>query len=166
MATWTENELVQGKLVCPCFTLAQGRRLKCRLCGKMTCVNETSSYTTHKFHIFWLNSFREKNVGHYFLSNPPISDELHYISCKGFWKVVHSYLRTSEDSIFNCSFFIRLRYPDLSSSGKRLLRRGGLIQKMMSNELLIVLGQQIIFERDKCGHDRLFRCSCCRGIQQ
>jgi hypothetical protein len=35
----------------------------------VTCVKETSSYTVCEFHTFWINSFWEKNLGHYFLSN-------------------------------------------------------------------------------------------------
>jgi hypothetical protein len=43
-----------------------------RLCGKITFVKETSSYTVREFHTFWIVSEKKKNVGHYFLSNPPI----------------------------------------------------------------------------------------------
>jgi hypothetical protein len=70
MATWTRNELVQGKHACSCFGLAEARRRRWRLCGKITCVKETSSYTVREFHTFWVNSFQEKYVGPYFLSNP------------------------------------------------------------------------------------------------
>jgi len=63
MAMWTGNELVQGKHACPCFALALGHRRRWRLCGKITCVKETSSYTVHKFHTFWINSFWEKKWG-------------------------------------------------------------------------------------------------------
>jgi len=47
---------------------------------------------------------------------------------------------------FKCSSVRRLRYLDLSWSGRMLLRRGRLIQKLLSNEdMLIVLMQQINF---------------------
>jgi hypothetical protein len=62
MTTRTGNELVQGRHACPCFALAWGRRRRWRLCGKITCVKETSSYTVREFHTFWRNSFREKKM--------------------------------------------------------------------------------------------------------
>jgi hypothetical protein len=62
----------------------------------------------------------------------------------------------------------------LSSSGRRLLRRGTLIQKMLSNEeLLIALRRQINFDRNQkaaaidqtTGRNRLFGHLCCSFLK-
>jgi hypothetical protein len=67
-----------------------------------------------------------------------------------YWKRVYNCLGTSQDSILNV-------YPSedfgiLSSSGGRLLRRGGWIQRMLSNEeLSIAPRRKINIDRDQKG---------------
>ena len=45
-----------------CWRKAVCRR-RWRLCGKITCVKGTSSYTVREFHTFWIYSFRENKCG-------------------------------------------------------------------------------------------------------
>ena len=63
---------------------------------------------------------------------------------------VQNYLGTSKGSIYVYLSDGLGILNELSSSGRRLLRRGRLIQKILSNVgLFIVLGRQINFDRDQ-----------------
>jgi hypothetical protein len=77
-----------------------------------------------------------------FFINLPIAKLMHDAAMT-YCKSVHNYLGTREGSVLNVhrpdSFGIVI---ELSSSGGRLLRRGRLIKKMLSNEELLVLLRQ------------------------
>ena len=68
-----------------------------------------------------------------------------------YWKRHHNYLGAGEDIVFSVKWSDDFgTLIEMSSLQRRLLHRGRLIQKMLSNEeLSIVLTRQINFDRDQ-----------------
>jgi hypothetical protein len=103
--------------------------------------------------VYWIRIYTSYHNYKLFYINLHTAKLLHdtaYLAIS-YWKMVSSLLGTSEGSIVN------VRRPDgvgilfeLSLSGRRLLRRARLIQKMLSDgELLIILRCEMNFDRDQ-----------------
>jgi hypothetical protein len=65
------------------------------LCGKITCVRETYSYTVREFHTFWINSFGEKICGALLSEQPSyIHTYTHTYTYTYIHTYIHIYIHT------------------------------------------------------------------------